>query len=223
MAANGQSTKISTGEIDEILATFTETQLAESVMETVSERNHSQLWLRLSDRTLVFDFTASQALEEAVWYIMSSSVSTSLAKYRGTDVIWCYDNWQVGDPTSINYGILDRTISSHYGTTVSWEFSTKVVYNGSMGAVFNSLELVALTGRVIFGTSPVVSTSYSLDGRLWSQSSPRGVGMVGDRLKRIVWRRQGSMRSNRIQRFRGDSNAYISVSRLEAEVEPLAR
>jgi len=223
MAQNGRSTKISTREIDELLGAYTETQLSESVMETVSERNHSLLWLRLPDKTIVFDHTTSIALEEAVWYIMSSSGGTSLAQYRGIDVIWCYDDWQVGDVESISYGILDKTISSHYGNTVAWEFSTKIVYNDSMGAVFNSLELVALTGHVTFGESPIISTSYSLDGRLWSQAHPRNIGTIGDRLKRIVWRRQGAMRSNRIQRFRGDSNAYISVSRLEAEIEPLLR
>ena len=224
MAQNGQSLRISTQEIDELLSDYTETELSNAIMETVSDRSNNLLWLRLPDKTLVFDLTTTSKLSEPVWYIMSSSSGLTLTTYRGIDVIWCYDEWQSGDNESSNYGIFDRTISSHYGDTISWEFSTKIVYNDSMGVVFNSLELVALTGRVEFGEiAPIISTSYSLDGRLWSQSRPITVGAIGDRLKRIIWRRQGSMRSNRIQRFRGDSKAYLSVARLEAEIEPLTR
>jgi hypothetical protein len=36
-----------------------------------------------------------------------------------------------------------------------------------------------------------------------------------------VWFQQGHMRNWRIQRFRGSSDAHISIARLEAQLEPL--
>jgi len=220
LGINGQAVKISTREIDEILIGSTESELSDVVLETLNDKSQAFLWVRLSDRTLVYDMSASKAIGKPVWYVMSSGV-TDLAKYRARDVIFCYDKWQIGDTESYKIGVLDNTISTHFGDTTVWEFGTTIIYNESHGALFKKLELVALTGRTQGSTDPLISTSYSLDGRSWSQERTISAGQFGDRLKRLVWWRQGSMRNTRIQRFRGDSNAYIAVSRLEADLEPL--
>ena len=47
------------------------------------------------------------------------------------------------------------------------------------------------------------------------------MGGFGNTSKRLVWFQQGHMRNWRIQRFRGDSDAHISIARLEAALEPL--
>jgi hypothetical protein len=221
LGANSNTIKISTREIDEILNTFTEEQLSLSVLESLNDKGHAFLWVRLPDRTLVYDLSASRQLNQAVWYQMSSSVS-GFKQYRARDVIWCYDNWQIGDTEGPNIGVLDNNISSHYGDVVYWEFGTKIIYNESRGALFKSLELVSLTGRVQGFEDPVISTSYSIDGRTWSQDRTISIGKAGERLKRLVWRRQGYFKNTRIQRFTGDSNAYLAIHRLEADLEPLA-
>ena len=46
-------------------------------------------------------------------------------------------------------------------------------------------------------------------------------GTIGNRAKRLLWTRQGFMRSWRVQRFRGTSDAQLSFVRLEAQLEPL--
>ncbi len=223
MAANGRSQKISSREIDEVLATFTEAQLEDVVMETVNDKSHALLWIRLPDRTVAYDLKATQTVGQPVWYTMSSGTLDVPATYRPIDIIWCYDKWQCGDLDSFDIGILDDTIASHFGDTISWEFGTRIVYNESRGALFHSLELVSLTGRAPSGESPVISTAYSLDGRTWSQERIIDAGALGDRLKRLIWRRQGNMRNMRMQRFRGDSKAYLAVNRLEVELEALSR
>jgi hypothetical protein len=104
---------------------------------------------------------------------------------------------------------------------VRWEFGTLIVYNESNGAIFNELELVSLTGSVVLGKNPQISTSYSLDGKAYSQEKFIAVGTIGSN-KRLAWFQQGHMRNWRIQRFRGDSDAHVSFIRLEAQIEPLA-
>jgi len=220
LGVSGQAVKISTREIDEILIGFNETELSTVVLETLNDKSQAFLWVRLPDRTLVYDLTASKAVEEPIWYIMSSGV-TELSSYRARDVIFCYDKWQVGDTITFKIGTLDNTISTHFGDVTLWEFGTTIIYNKSKGVLFKKLELVALTGRTQGDVDPVITTSYSLDGRTWSQERPINAGKSGNRLKRLVWWRQGSMRNTRIQRFRGDSHAYIAVSSLEADLEPL--
>ena len=133
IAAGGQSQKISTREIDEILDTFTEEQLSTSVMETMNDKSHKLLWIRIPDRTLVYDLTSSSTVGEPVWYVMSSS-ATDLSPYKGRDVIWVYDNWYVGDTESAKVGILDDTQALHFDDVVKWEFSTQILYNGPRGS-----------------------------------------------------------------------------------------
>ena len=88
--------------------------------------------------------------------------------------------------------------------------------------MFNELELVAFPGRVALGQDPSIATSYSLDGVEWSMEKSIQVGSIGERTKRIVWFRQGSMSHYRMQRFRGTSDAHVSFARLEAQIEGLA-
>lgn len=217
---NSNVSKISTREIDTILQSYSELQLSQSVVETRVDKSHQFLYIHLPDQTLVYDGAASQKVQDSVWYVLSSSV-VGRAKYRAQSIIWCYDQWNVGDPTSNAIGVLDDTISTHYGQVIGWEFGTNITYNDSNGAIFHQLELVCLPGRVAFGADPVVWTSYSIDGETWSQEFTCSAGKQGDRLKRITWLRQGHMRNWRIQKFRGTSDSHVAFARLEAQIEAL--
>ncbi|MCA2929423.1 MAG: hypothetical protein IM336_02495 [Microcystis sp. M018S1] len=220
MGANGQSMKLSSREIDEILSEYTEAQLSTAVMEAVSYKSHNFLYIHLPNRTIVYDGGASKELGVPVWFILTSGVGAT-GQYRARNFVWCYNKWLVGDPTSTSHGYIDSTISTHYGNAVAWEFGTQIIYNESRGAILHSLELVSLTGRVAVGTEPQISTSYSIDGLTYSQERFAKVGAAGNTTKRIVWLQQGSMRNWRIQRFKGTSDAHISMARLEAVIEPL--
>lgn len=220
MGSNGSTQKISTREIDQVLLEYTEAELSKVVMEVRITDGHQFLYMHLPDQTFVFDGAATMAAEQPVWFHLTSSIQGK-STYRARNFVWCYNRWLCADPTSVKHGYLTDTISTHYGDTVGWEFGTMIVYNGSRGAIFHELELVALTGRVAFGDNPTVWTSYSLDGLTWSQEKPRTAGKFGETLKRLTWMQQGFMRNWRIQKFRGTSETFISIARLEARVEPL--
>lgn len=220
LGANATSTKISTQEIDTLLQAYTEDQLADVILEDRSNKSHLHLWVRLPDRTLVYDAAASQVLEEAVWFTLTSAIETFSA-YRAKDLVWCYGKWLVGDSASSSVGYLDGSVSSHFGDVVRWEFGTLIVYNVGRGAIVHDLELVCLPGRAAFGADPQISTSYSNDGETWSQDKFIRSGKLGERNKRLLWLQQGSMRNWRIQRFKGDSKAFLSIARLEARMEGL--
>ena len=220
LGANATATKISTQEIDELLATYTEAQLAGVKLEARNDRAHKHLYVHLPDRTVVFDAAASEALNQVIWFTLTTSV-VDFAQYRARNFVWCYNRWLVGDPAGASVGYLSDTVSSHWGQVVRWEFGTLIVYNESNGAIFNEMELVALTGRMALGAVPNISTSYSLDGMAWSQDRTISAGTIGNRQKRLLWMRQGFMRNWRVQRFRGTSDAHLSFVRLEAQLEPL--
>ncbi len=221
LGGNAKANKISTQEIDQILLEFTEEELSTIKIEARNDKAHEHLYIHLPDRTIVFDAAATQELGQPVWFILTSSL-VGLSKYRAQNLVWCYDKWLVGDPTSVAVGYMVQNISSHYEQKVRWEFGTTIVYNEGRGAIIQNLELVGLTGSAAYGIEPTINTSYSTDGQTYSQQKFINAGKTGQRAKRLVWFQQGWMRNWRIQRFQGTSDAHMSFARLEAQIEPLA-
>jgi hypothetical protein len=220
IGVNATSQKLSTQEIDQVLLGYTEAQLVTVKLEARNDKNHNHLYIHLPDRTIVYDATASQALQTPVWFTLTTS-TIGFAQYRAKNMVWAYDKWLVGDTQSNAIGYLVDNISSHWAQIVRWEFGTLIVYNEGNGAIFNEMELVSLTGSVALGVNPIISTSYSTDGQSWSQDRGIRVGTTGNSRKRLAWFQQGHMRNWRIQRFRGDTQAHLSFIRLEAQLEPL--
>ncbi len=221
VGVNAGASKIATHEIDLILRNYTDAELSAVEMEARNDGSHQLLYVHLPDRTLVYDAAASQEAGEPVWFTLTSTV-TDFEKYRARHFVWCYDKWIFGDTDTANLGTLSKTVSSHWEEQVRWEFGTLIVYNEGMGAIFHELELVGLTGSAALGDTPVLSTSYSVDGEAWSTDRVINAGVTGQRAKRLVWFGQGHMRNWRIQRFQGTSDVHMGFIRLEARLEPLA-
>jgi len=221
LISGSNAQKISTREIDLILEEFTETQLSNVLVESRVDKGFRHLYIHLPDRTLVFDAEATTKAGMPVWFTLTSSLVGN-SQYRARNLVWVYNKWVVGDPSSVSFGYLSDSLSSHWGVLNGWEFATIILYNESRGLIFHEMELIALTGNAIFGTDPSIWTSYTEDGLTWSQERVCKAGLTGVRGKRLSWLQQGRMRQWRAQKFRGTSDAQLSVARLEARVEPLA-
>lgn len=221
IGSNAGTIKIGTDALDKILLGFTEDQLSTVVMEARNDRSNNLLLVHLPDRTLAYDINATKALGEHCWHILTSNLTGGFSRYRAYNLVWVYDKWMVFDPESSAIGVLDRTTSKHWGNHVRWEVTTRIGYNEGKGAIFHELELVALTGDVALGENPTISTSYSMDSASWSVPRFINVGTIGNRLKRLVWFKQGHMQRWRIQRFQGTSAARMTIARLEGTLEPL--
>lgn len=220
LGANSTASPIATREIDQILESYTDSQLSEVVLEERVYNRHVWLYVHLPDQTLVYDHASSLALEVPVWFTLSSSYVGD-SQYRARNFVYCYDKWLVGDPETSQTGYMDDSLSSHWGTDVSWEFGTPIIYNASNGAIIHEMELVGLVGRAAHGADPTIWTSYSKDGETWSNERPIRNLTEGNRKKRMTWFQQGNIENWRIQRFRGESSAMVSPSRLELRIESL--
>jgi hypothetical protein len=220
LGLNGTAAKISTSGIEAILNGYLEVDLALAILETHIHQSHPQLWVRLPDRTLVYDIDATQITSAPVWFQLTSA-AIGFTAYKVVDLVWCYDEWTVCNATTGDYGVLTPDSAKQFGDVVRWEFASALAYNFGKGAIWNRMELVCLTGRVDEGEDPVISTNYSLDGEVWSELRSIHAGVRGDRMRRLAWFQQGLMRNWRVQRFEGDSRARISIAALEVDLEPL--
>ena len=221
LISGSNAERIATREIDQLLTEFTEEELSNVLVEARVDKGYRHLFIHLPNQTLVFDAAATTAAGAPVWFTLATSLVGN-SQYRAKNLVWAYNRWNVGDPASTAFGHLSDSLSSHWGVLNGWEFATIILYNESRGLLFHELELVSLTGNSIFGTDPSIWTSHTEDGVTWSQERVCKAGMTGARGKRLSWLQQGRMRQWRAQKFRGTSDAQLSVARLEARVEPLA-
>lgn len=223
LGRSGQIAKLSTRRIDDILKSYDPVTLSFVVLESRVVRNHEFLYIHLPDQTLVYDVIASQSLQTPVWHFLTSGVTTDNPNggYRARGFVWCYGQWNVADPFGTAIGVVDETISSHYGVDSFWSFTTPIAYNEAKGIQVHELELIAITGSVAFGDDPLIATDWSIDGEVWSKKKYIKAGKNGQRAKKLIWDRQGFIETSRMQRFTGDSRAHLSFARLEAEIEEL--
>lgn len=220
IALPGDTQTISTREVEQLLGALTEDQLSTVVVESRRDKAHEHLYIHLPGQTLVFDGPATQAVGEPVWFTLDSGVLNP-SQYLARDLVWCYDRWNVADPSTGRIGYFASTTAHHWGSVIGWQFGTTMVYTNGNDAIVHELELVTVPGCAALGIDPTVWTAYSHDGVTWSQERPKSAGKQGQTTKRLAWRQQGRIRHARMQRFRGTSDALLSMLRLEVAIEPL--
>lgn len=219
-SVNATATKISTREIDRLLSEIDVEDYDLITLESVNMSSGEMLFLRLPDRTMVYDLENSKLSGAAIWFALTSSY-LGFSGYRAQNFTLVNNKWVVGDPDSYQLGTITSDHGHHWGQKVRWEMSTQIVYNENNGALIHEIELLSVTGNVELGKDPVITTSYSSDGRNWSQPRPINVGTIGNFNKRLVWFKNGVLRHWRIQKFSGDSDAHISFLRVDAKIEAL--
>ena len=216
ISSAGSAQKIATREVEQILSNYTESQLTECQLEARQVDGHAWLYIHLPDQTLVYDAIASQSTGQPTWFILNSGNG-----YTARNMTYAYNKWFVGHTTESKLGVLTDETGEHWGNEIEWQFGTAIIYNESSGVIFHQLELVGLTGRNSFLKESSIYTQYSTDGMEWSMPKFISVGKQGQRNKRLVWFQQGYMQNWRLQRFKGSSDARLSIARLEAKIEPL--
>jgi hypothetical protein len=135
LGANSSSASLATQDVDLLLQTYTEAQLATVKLEARIDRAHQLLYVHLPDRTLVYDHAASQALNMRVWFTLTSGVATEFAKYRAQNLVWCYDKWIVGDTQPSDTLIGTLLTESGDGLEVEVGFDTLGVEDIEYGVI----------------------------------------------------------------------------------------
>lgn len=221
MGSGGNATKIATREIEDILAEYSEGELATSATNYRMNRKHQNLCIHLPRHTLIYDAAASIAMEAPVWYMLSSSVDV-LAPLQGRHFLFAYGKWLIDDKVMPRIGQLRDDIFTQYDQEVGWRFDTVFLYNEARSAIIYSLELTGTPGRAALQTEPVCFLSWTQDGVTWGDERLISLGRQGERAKRIAYRPKIKMENFMSFRYRGANASIVSFMRLDAQVEALA-
>lgn len=217
LAGSGQAIKISPRAMDDELSRLTADELAGIEVEQRNSSGQLELLVHLPRQTWVYGWVSSQQLDQPVWYRLASGVSAD-AGYEPRHFTLFNGRWWAGSQVKI--GVVDDAIATVFDTAPRYAFDTLFIYNGGMGAILHSLELVAMAGRSGDTSAPVMM-SYTNDGSTYSQQRPSRTGARGNRSARPAWRQCGLVRNWRGYRFEGRLTDPVAFARLEAQIEGL--
>lgn len=206
---NSEAVRISTITIDTIINSYSESVLQNILVESVVTTKGQQLYIHLPDKTLVFDYTTTQALGFGVWSILNSGV-TDDAQYRGFGFVYAYGKLICADRASNNIGFIDESVITHFGEKITWDFTTKIQNNDMDSALVPAIELKYINWMHGIEEPCIISTQFSEDGVRWSQMKYSNGPVVGNSQKRIVFTKNGIIKNYRVQKFSGESDCKLT-------------
>lgn len=209
VGGQGQATRISTREIEDLIAAHSDPGTIQVEQRVFPGERH--LIVHLDAVSLCLSITASQAAEEGAWTLLQSARGEA---YRPRNAVLCYGSHFVGDLGSAALATLTKTTPDHFGATADWQMDAGMLFNDGMGAVLNEVELHGLFPV----TESSIFFSVTFDGRQWSNEVARKVlGTLGER---VVWR--PGLRVPRLVGMRWRGAQRVSITRAEVQAEALA-
>jgi hypothetical protein len=209
----GAAQKVSTREIDKILAQYTEPELSDMRMNSFEEDNVNFIIIHLPNETLCFNATVakSQGIENA-WFVLKTG--TGSENYRGINGVFDAKRgkWVFGDKLNSNIGLFDNTVCTQYGEIAEWLLYTPLMLLEQQS--IDELEIETLPGNTVDDDATVAfSTTY--DGVTYSQEWWTLYGEENEYSQRFFIRRLGDVSDWVGFKFRGATKSRMSFALLK--------
>jgi hypothetical protein len=209
----GEVTKVSTREIDKILATYTEPELIDMRMEARTEDGTVFILVHLPNETLCFNETIAVGFEDvsAAWSILKTG--TADQAYRAINGV--HDartaKWTYGDKNDSTIGVLDNTKCTQYGEIAEWLLFTP--FFTLDGGSIDEIELETIPGNTSEDDAKV-AFSITYNGLTYSQEWWNMYGEPSDYGHRFYLRRLGLVNEWAGFKFRGTTTSRMSFALL---------
>ena len=208
--------KVSTPAIDHFMQAESNTSIESVFAWSYQTEGEEYVGFTFPNRTFVYQVEASRRMGRNIWHERESSDT----RWRVNTVVRAYNQIYVGDERTEKIGIIDSSIFTEYGDTVTREFTTQPFSFDGAPAFANEYEMVMATGvGNASSTNPVVDHSYSENGVNFTPTLSREMGEVGDYDRRVVWRRMGRIAHSRVLKFSVTEPCEVTFFRLEAVVK----
>lgn len=192
--ASGTENTIATREIDQILETYTESELSDAVLESRVEKRQKYVLVRLSNHSLLYNYSIAQKFgNKYAWTILKTDIQGD-NPWRARNGV--YDprvsKWIYGDNTDSRLGSLDDTTNLQYEEEIEEIFYTPIVNLETQS--INQFEVDTLPGFSPGDVRAFFSMSY--DGVTYGQEYTMTVSEQFNYNLRLILRRLGYIREN---------------------------
>jgi hypothetical protein len=186
----GQTEKLASREIDQILQEYSDNQLEDVVLESFESDGTTFVMIHLPNHVLMFNQTiAAVAGIDQAWSIWKSDVTGSApcrAKHGVFDKR--VNKWIFGDKLDSTIGQLDSSVATQYGAIVEWELYTPFLYLEDQS--IDELEIETIPGFTST-TDATVFISMTYNGITYSNEWVQMYGLPAEYLSRFIVRRLG--------------------------------
>lgn len=217
LAGGGQAQKIASDEVEKIVQSYSDVQLADVSCETYTANGQFFIITHLPNETIIYDLYGSRSADVALWHIRKTDDSS----YRARGFQRVYGKWIVGDSMDGRIGQLRDDLPTEYGETVLREFTTPLGFAEGRSFIVHEAMLFGIPANTAIDTNPMVSMSRSENGRTYSQERWAASGKTGDYNYTPTWRQVGRASSMLTLKFRVANQSFYTPSRLEVKVEVL--
>jgi len=141
----GSVQQVASREVDKIISQYAEIDLADVVLEARKEHAYSFLVVHLPNETLLLNITLMEKMgTEQAWSIIKSDVNGN-TQWRAKHGVYepRLGRWVYGDKQDKTIGLLDETVSTHYGNVVEWVLNTPFIHLETMS--IDELEIPGFT------------------------------------------------------------------------------
>ncbi len=208
----GAAEKVATREVDKIIGQYTETELASSVIESYEEDGYSFILIHLPSHVLKLNVTfAKKGGIDQAWTILKSDVAGD-DPWRAKHGVFepRKGQWVYGDKINGTVGILDNTVSTHYGEISEWILQTP--FTNLEGQSIDEFEVETIPGFTTTEDATVfLSLTYNgvTHGSEWTQL----YGLPSDYGQRFIIRRLGYVSDWVGFKLRGATRSRMAFSR----------
>lgn len=186
------ATVISDSDIDSLINDLTTTSDATCLVYGKDTHKFYQLNFPSEGRSLLFDCATG------LWSEVQTGISVVPARHNGNFSAYVGGITYVSDYANSNVYTFSASTYTDNGTTIAREIITRHQLSSFNRIRISTLYLDMETGIGLQsgqGSNPQVMLEYSKDnGRTWSSERWAGVGMVGQYIARVIFRRFGSTR-----------------------------
>lgn len=208
----GSSTKVSTREIDKVLAKYSDSDLANMRMENRTEDDLQLVYVHLPDECLCFNVSASQIFsKEMAWSYITTGKEENIWRAINGVKDTRIGEWVYGDKSSQDLGKLDNTVFTQYDELSEWILYTPFLNMETMS--IDELEIETIPGNTVFDDA-TVAFSMTKDGQNWSTE---WWSLYGEPLAynhRYIVRRLGIVNQWVGLRFRGATRSRMAFAGL---------
>ena len=203
----GSIEKIASREVDKVINKYTEAQLSACSMEPRVEDDAQYLILHLPNETLLYNLQIARvAGNESAWTELKS-----IGNWRGVHGIFepRLGKWVYGDKLGPNLGVLDNSVSTHYGNIAEWVLTTPFTYLDSKS--IDMLEIETVSGQNT-SDDATVFLSLTYNGVTYGKEVTMTYGKPGAFNQRFIQRRLGYVRDWVGFKLRGSTKSRMSFS-----------
>ena len=221
---SGTATKVSTAAIDYVIQSYTQIELESVDCWSYTDGGSYFVGFNFPNQTFVYDATASAIQQRPIWHERTSAGT----KYRVNDVVNVFGQNVVTDNVDGKVGYMRRTVFTEYAVASTRTFGGAYLQNGGSSFNIGMVELKVNGGssniKGTDGGDATVEMSYSVNGgATYISAGTRRVGIKGDFMKRLIWRRIGRVPYDVLFRFTTSDPIEFDAYRLDINVTASSR